>query len=154
MIDKVALVRAIATLGPIGYLSAPGTMASVVTLPLVFLLQTLAPTDFSYALLVTIIFFFGIGVINYIFCQTHHTDDPREIVIDELVGCLITFWMIPFAAKSMLIGFVLFRLFDIAKIGGVHFFERLPGAWGVMLDDVAAGLWANLLLRLIIITLY
>jgi len=77
--------------------------------------------------------------------------DPGEIVLDELLGQWLTY--LPFAALSwgwLLIGFVLFRVFDILKPYPVRNAEHwLPGGWGVMIDDVIAGLYAMLCLGLL-----
>lgn len=73
-------------------------------------------------------------------------DDPRHVVIDELAGTLVT--MIGHAATpaNLLIGFILFRAFDILKPYPIKKIERLPGAWGIVADDVAAGIFSNIIL--------
>jgi len=76
--------------------------------------------------------------------------DSNRIVIDEVAGMMITLLLIPVKLQYAVTGFVLFRFFDIAKPLGVKTAERLPGGWGVMADDVLAGVYAHLLLRLII----
>lgn len=77
-------------------------------------------------------------------------NDPHEIVVDEVAGALVTFLGVPLTPASLLTGFVAFRLLDIAKPPPIRQLERLPGAWGVLADDLAAGLLANLLLRLLL----
>ena len=75
-------------------------------------------------------------------------DDPG-IVIDEMAGMLVTFAGIPFSPESALAGFLLFRAFDVLKPWPARLIERrLAGGWGVVLDDVAAGVYGNLVLRL------
>ena len=74
--------------------------------------------------------------------------DPSWIVIDELLGILVTYSWIPVRWPLLLLGFCLFRFFDITKLFPINRLERLPGAWGVLLDDVGAGLYANLLLQI------
>ena len=76
--------------------------------------------------------------------------DSNRIVIDEVAGMMITLLFVPVKLQYAVTGFVLFRFFDIAKPLGVKTAERLPGGWGVMADDVLAGIYALLLLRLII----
>ena len=76
--------------------------------------------------------------------------DPHEIVIDEVAGALVTFLGVALTPATLLTGFVAFRLLDIAKPPPIRQFERLPGAWGVLADDLAAGLLANLLIRFLI----
>ena len=76
--------------------------------------------------------------------------DPGFVVIDEVCGQLITLIGAPLGWKSLLAGFILFRAFDIVKPPPVRSLERLPGGWGIMLDDVAAGLYALLVMRLLL----
>ncbi len=68
--------------------------------------------------------------------------DPGFVVIDEVIGQWITLLFSPFDWRHGLIALVLFRLFDITKPFPVRRFERLPGGWGIVFDDVAAGLYA------------
>ncbi len=69
--------------------------------------------------------------------------DPGEVVIDEVVGQIITFLARPDApGKYLLAGFILFRIFDVVKPFPVRRAERLPGGWGIMLDDVVAGVYS------------
>lgn len=73
--------------------------------------------------------------------------DPKEVVVDELVGVSIAIAFVPWTLVQVAGAFVLFRVFDITKPGPIGWLEhRLPGAWGVMMDDVAAGLTAGLIM--------
>ncbi|MGB8367139.1 MAG: phosphatidylglycerophosphatase A [Candidatus Babeliales bacterium] len=139
----------IATLGPIGYLTAPGTMATIVTIPMVFWLQKLFPTSIVYGGIVGGITFLSLWIVHKAQPYFKRREDPPEIVLDELAGCLITFWAIPLSTTSVIIGLLLFRFFDILKVGFIRYAEQLNGSWGIMLDDVIAALVANLILRLI-----
>jgi phosphatidylglycerophosphatase A len=76
--------------------------------------------------------------------------DPGPIVIDEVVGMLITLAFIPVGWSGALTGFVLFRLYDVIKPYPADRFERLHGGLGVMADDAMAAVYANLSLRLLI----
>ena len=76
-------------------------------------------------------------------------NDPSEIVIDEFVGCLFTFIAIKINFKTIILGFILFRIFDITKIFGIKRIEKLNGATGILLDDIAAGILSNLILQVI-----
>ena len=77
------------------------------------------------------------------------THDPGAVVSDEVCGQWIAF-AFPLAAVpwgwALPLGFILFRIFDITKIGGVRRLEKIPGKWGVLLDDVLAGLYAGVIL--------
>jgi phosphatidylglycerophosphatase A len=68
--------------------------------------------------------------------------DPQFVVIDEVAGQLITLIAIPISWKSLLLGFILFRGFDIVKPPPVRWLERLPEGYGIVIDDVGAGLYA------------
>lgn len=74
-------------------------------------------------------------------------DDPR-IVIDETIGYLTTMLWLPHSVAAIIAGFVLFRLFDIWKPAGIKTLSKWPGGWGVVMDDVLAGVYANIILRL------
>lgn len=80
--------------------------------------------------------------------HTSATKDPSYIVIDEVVGSCVTFFCVPLSGYFLLAGFILFRFFDIYKPCGVVFLEQLPGAFGVVCDDILAGLYALLMLQL------
>ncbi len=77
-------------------------------------------------------------------------DDPSEIIFDELAGQVITFFMIPISFKTLLIGFLLFRFFDIVKPFPINNMQDLDGGVGVTMDDVLAGVFANISLFLIL----
>jgi phosphatidylglycerophosphatase A len=72
--------------------------------------------------------------------------DPQEIVIDEFAGYLVTVAVVPWTPLYLTLGFILFRIFDITKAGPIKSVEKLPGTWGIILDDVAAGIIAALIL--------
>jgi len=78
-------------------------------------------------------------------------EDPQWVVIDEVSGQLLTyylfFWRLPLNWKSWLLGFILFRAFDIWKPFPARQLEHLPGGWGIMADDWMAGIYAALVLR-------
>ena len=144
---KLTLIvsKSIATLGFFGYLPAPGTMGTIVTLPLAYGLSFLTlPHQAAVILIASCVSYFVIkGAL-----QSFTTSDPSQIILDELIGTLVTFYGIQYNPTNFVVGFILFRLFDIFKPLGIKYLEKLPGAWGVLLDDVAAGVFANLILRL------
>lgn len=135
----------IATLGIIGYLPAPGTAASIFCLPLVYLISQLGSLLYLFStLLILFISFFIADKALVAFKNA----DPPEIVIDELVGILITFLFIKVSILNLLLGLVLFRIFDIFKLG-LKKVEKLPWCYGLILDDVLAGAYSCILLHLI-----
>lgn len=84
-------------------------------------------------------------------CQILKKKDASQIVMDEIVGMLITMIGIPVTPYWLLIGFFLFRLLDIVKPSPAKYFdEKVPGGWGVMMDDVIAGIYGNIILQLML----
>jgi phosphatidylglycerophosphatase A len=79
--------------------------------------------------------------------------DPSIVVIDEIVGMWISLLFLPPTWTVFAAAFIAFRAFDILKPPPVRQLERLPGGWGIMLDDVMAGVYANLLVRLVVLFL-
>jgi len=78
-------------------------------------------------------------------------EDPQEIVIDEAAGFLVSFFLIPFNAFNLILAFLIFRFFDILKPYPISAVDRgVKGGLGVVLDDLLAGVWANILLRVIL----
>jgi phosphatidylglycerophosphatase A len=122
----------------------PGTWASAVTVLLwAALAHTLVPAfrtpvALALAVLVTMI---GIPAATQV-ARGSGAKDPQFVVIDEVAGQLVTLIAVPLAWKSLLAGFILFRAFDILKPPPVRQLEALPEGTGIVLDDVAAGLYA------------
>lgn len=126
---------------------APGTTGTIGALPLYFLVRSIggAPLVFVTAILVT---FVGVWASNIIVRETEEKD-PQRIVIDEVAGVLLALSAAPQTIAGVLAAVVLFRIFDITKPFPARRLERLPGGWGVVLDDVAAGVWAAIVLWLV-----
>lgn len=76
--------------------------------------------------------------------------DPARVVVDEAAGMCITLLFVPVALKYLICGLILFRFFDIVKPLYIKKIEKLPGGWGIMLDDVLAGVYANIILQAIL----
>ena len=76
--------------------------------------------------------------------------DPGPIVIDEVLGMLITLAWLPLSLTGVLVGFVLFRLYDVVKPYPARRFEDAPGGWGIMLDDAMAGVYGQVTMRLLV----
>jgi phosphatidylglycerophosphatase A len=74
--------------------------------------------------------------------------DPGPVVIDEVLGMLLTLAWLPLSLTGVAIGFVLFRVLDVVKPFPARQFEQAPGGWGIMLDDAMAGIYGQLALRL------
>ena len=148
------LAEAIATLGGLGRVRyAPGTWGSLAGLLLAWWLTptgaglTWLPASFAYSALLIIGSLVGVAAAGR-FARAEGRTDPPSAIVDECLGMLWSVAGLPQRAGVWIAGFVLFRLFDITKLGPIRRCEALPGGWGIMADDVAAGLLTNLLLRL------
>ncbi len=136
-----------ATVLGIGYVPfAPGTVASAVALPFAWLIQrhggvlALGATDLAATAL-------GIWACD-IHVRASGNSDPSECVIDEVAGQWIACALSPCSVPGFALAFILFRTFDIAKFWPMSRLEKLPGGYGVMLDDVVAGLLAGVIVAL------
>ena len=137
----------IATVGYCGYSPiAPGTVGSAAGL-LFYLIVWWAQSPLVEILLILLLF--GAGVWAGTTSERYFGGiDPGPIVVDEVVGMLITLAFIPVSLSGALIGFLLFRLFDVIKPFPAGRLEHLPAGLGIMADDAMAGLYAHLVLRI------
>jgi phosphatidylglycerophosphatase A len=143
-----SLTMAIATGLYVGLMPrAPGTWGSLFALLPWLLLKGLSlPVYLAVLLTVFVIGFFAAGSAEKIFDQA----DAGSIVIDEILGMFITLTMAPDHPVAWFLGFILFRIFDIWKPFPVSWFDRrIHGGIGIMMDDVAAGIYALICLQLI-----
>jgi phosphatidylglycerophosphatase A len=130
----------------------PGSWASAVTVLLWAVLayglspSLRTPVAIALALLVTLI---GIPAATWV-ARASGLKDPQFVVIDEVAGQLVTLIAVPLAWKTFLAGFILFRGFDIVKPPPVRQLERLPEGTGIVLDDVAAGLYSLIVMHLLL----
>jgi phosphatidylglycerophosphatase A len=141
------LATALATVGGVGYVPiAPGTFGSAVGVLVWFLL---GPSAIVQGIAIATIF--GAGVWSAAVCERLcRRTDPGHVVIDEVVGMLITLFLIPVGWAGAFGAFLLFRLADVVKPYPANRFESLHGGLGVMADDCMAGVYANLALRAIL----
>lgn len=140
-IEKISC--AIATLGPVGYLPAPGTCGTICAVPIMYALRTMLAPSLVLMIMaaVTLVAFFAVHLALPSFTGQH---DPSQIVIDEFVGFCMLACIVPLNPILFLAGFLLFRFFDIVKPLGIKSVERLYGVIGIMLDDIAAAFYAGL----------
>lgn len=146
MILKPHAVMFLATGGYVGRIPvASGTFGSLLGFPLVFLF---AMTDWPVAALLN-----GVLIVTAAWVAAEaekllQTKDPGCIVIDEIAGMCVTMLAIPLTITTGLAGFFLFRVFDVIKPPPARQMEKmLKGGWGVVMDDVIAGIMANITLR-------
>lgn len=124
---------------------APATVTSLLVLVPVYFLVRL---PLWHALAVFVLFFIGVKLAGDL--EKSWGRDAGRITIDEVVGTLITFFCIPVSVWGLIPGFFLWRFFDIVKLPFINRSQRLPGGWGVMVDDFLAGICANVALRVVI----
>jgi len=131
-----------------GYIPiASGTFGTLVGMPLCYFLSRLGPLE---GMLFIVVFAGSAVWISGEAESVFKKKDSGLIVIDEMAGFLVTLFLIPWTAKSVVSGFFLFRLMDIAKPFPIRRLEaKLPGGWGVVGDDVLAGIYANIALRVL-----
>ncbi len=126
---------------------APGTIGSLVGILACFFLQGIP--FITYAIVTILMLIAGIfisGAAERVF----QAKDSSHIVLDEIAGVFVTFIFLPKGVTFLLAGFIAFRFFDILKPFPIRLIdEKLNGGWGIMLDDVLAGVYANILIRLI-----
>ena len=115
---------------------APGSWGSLGAL----LLWLFLPVTFLVHLsVILILFIVGVYSSNKV-VKGMDDQDPSEIVIDEAAGMGISLFLLPHSLGLYLLAFILFRIFDVLKPSFIHQVQNLPGGWGIMLDDVLAGL--------------
>ncbi len=128
---------------------APGTLTSlVVILAYKFYLFRLSWS--LYLLILFLLFFIGVYASTKVESESRKKD-PRKIVIDEACGQLLVLFRMGDAWFPILIGFLLFRIFDIAKPYPIKKVETLPSGWGIMMDDIVAAIFAGVIINLYLI---
>ena len=141
--------RAIATVFGLGYFPvAPGTVGSLAGLIVCFFLHGY---PVLYAGVFLVLFVAGIASAGRVEAS-EGMKDPSIIVIDEAACSLPAFFFIPMELPYILVGFILFRAIDIIKIPPMKHIEKLSGGWGIMLDDLMAAVYTNIILQLLVFT--
>jgi len=143
--------RLTATFFSIGYLRpGPGTWGSAATVLLWWLLtHFIAPSGQAWTAIVLAILVIVVGIPAATqVARASGKKDPQFVVIDEVAGQVITLIAVPVSWKSLLLGFILFRGFDIVKPPPVRQLEKLPEGFGIVIDDVAAGLYALVIMQI------
>ncbi|MEW6319802.1 MAG: phosphatidylglycerophosphatase A [Acidobacteriota bacterium] len=145
--DRLALL--VATFGFVGFFPiAPGTAGSLAALALYMPLRWWGGDGLQAAAIAAV---FAAGVWAATRAErVLGRSDPGPVVIDEVLGMLITLAFVPLSVAGAAAGFVLFRVMDVAKPFPAGRAERLAGGWGIMLDDAIAGLYAHAAVRLLV----
>jgi len=124
----------------------PGTLGTVVAIPIYVLFMYLGPV--TYGVFLAVALAAGIYICGYT-AKAIGVDDPKGVVWDEVVGYLVTMLWVPFGWPWIAAGFLLFRLFDIWKPWPIRWLDRnVKGGLGIMVDDVAAAIPACILLNI------
>ncbi len=139
--------KMIASFGGIGYIGkGGGTVAAVVCCIIWMILPAGILTNFRQVFFTILVCILGVWSSNKV--EAIWGKDDKKVVIDEVAGMMITLLFVPISPLNIGIGLVLFRFFDIAKPLFIRNAEQLPKGWGVMADDVLAGIYAHILLFL------
>ncbi|MEW5981560.1 MAG: phosphatidylglycerophosphatase A [Acidobacteriota bacterium] len=139
----------VATFFGVGYAPvAPGTVGSLAAIPVLVLIRGTAPLWLE-ASFVVILFALGVwsasAAERLLACE-----DPGPVVVDEVVGMVIAMVGVPLSWPAVMVAFLAFRVMDIVKPPPARRLERLGGGWGIMADDVAAGVYANLAMQVLL----
>jgi len=126
---------------------APGTMGALFMLIIYYFMPPIS--TLTLGIIILIIFIIGVWVASIAEAELGH--DASQINIDEVLGMLINLFLFEKTIFNLVGAFIFFRLFDILKPFPVNISQKLPRGWGVMLDDVLAGIYGNFALRIIIL---
>ena len=136
----------IATCGYLGYAPlAPGTVGSAAGVALFYAIRATGSVTLEIAAILILLI---AGIWSATIAEEHLGGlDPGPVVIDEVVGMLITLALLPVNATGVIVAFVVFRILDVIKPWPAGRFEALPGGLGVMADDTMAAVYGNLIMR-------
>ena len=127
---------------------APGTFGTLAAIPLAIVINSMGAI---YGVLSLVIFVSGAVFTSGLSRKLVGREDPPEIVIDEVAGFSLTLFLLPLSWFSLSLGFLLFRLFDISKPFPIKRLEKIKGGFGIVMDDLLAGIYANLVLRIVLL---
>jgi len=145
---KDAVAKFIATGAWSGYFPlVPGSIGTLPAWGLAYFWLGHSQLALGVALAITM----AAGVWAAGYCERFWGHDPRKIVIDEWAGMFISVLFVPLSITNYLIALVGFRVFDVIKLWPARRLENLPGGWGVMMDDVAAGIQTNIVVQIILL---
>lgn len=145
------LARVLASGFGVGYLPvAPGTWGSLEAVLLVWLIDCFIPLSTTFVLsTLLVVLIYPAVVLCSCFARQSNRSDPQQIVLDEILGQILCLLWVPISAASLVAGFLLFRLFDIVTPFPARRAEKLPLGLGIIGDDLIAGLYAGICLRIL-----
>jgi len=126
---------------------ASGTLGSAVAIVFYFIPGFESPAILGLVVLLV----FGLGIKASSIMEKRYGHDPAEVTIDEVVGMWITLFLLPKTLLVALAAFFIFRFFDIIKPFPAHTFDIMPGGFGIMMDDVISGIYANITIQLLLL---
>ena len=144
----IKIHQQIASCFGVGFIKGGGTITALTGCAAWWMIQR--DGVFDHAMIAVTLLITVMGVWSASKVEPQWGKDSSRVVIDELAGMFISVLFVPVTIKWMIIGLILFRFFDIVKPLFIRKTEALPGGWGVMADDVLAGVYSNLVLQLII----
>ena len=144
---RVGVAKVIATFFFTGHSPvAPGTAGTLAAIPLYYVLSfTPVYIYLLLTVLITLVSVWASGVAEGIYGKT----DPGQVVADEVCGFLVTMVLVPATLSKIFMGFLFLRLFDIAKPYPVRKLEKFSGGWGIVSDDLAAGVYACIAIHIL-----
>jgi phosphatidylglycerophosphatase A len=126
----------------------PGTWGTLAAVPLYLVLRQFSPI--TYLIILTVAILFGVWICH-ITARDFGEADPGPIVWDEMVGFWLALWVAPNGWQWIVGAFILFRAFDIFKPWPINVAqEKLPGGWGIVVDDLLAGLYTWIIIQLVV----
>ncbi len=142
------LSKLISTSLGIGYIGkGAGSVAAAVCCLAWYFIQIRGVNTPATFAVITLLFFAGVWAASVV--EREWGKDPNRVVIDEVQGMCVSLFMLPVTWKYVLLAFILFRFFDITKPLFIRKAEALPSGWGVMMDDLLAGICSNVILQLV-----
>ena len=139
-------IKLISTFFYVGYLPfIPGTFGSLAGVFLIYFIQN---NTFLYLLVTLVLLIMGFCTAGKA-AELFKRPDPKYVVIDEVAGMLVSFLFLPYDLKLLIIGFFIFRVLDTLKPFPASRLERLHGSAGIMSDDLAAGIYTNIILQVV-----
>ena len=144
---KMSFHKICASVFGIGFIGKGGGTIASIFYGIIWLLLPATYTNSYWQLIITV-FIIALGVWNSNVVDSHWGKDSSKVVIDEVAGMAITLLYLPHTIGSMIAGLILYRFFDILKPLGIKKLESWPKGWGVMADDVLAGLYALIIMHI------
>ncbi|MFD1187229.1 phosphatidylglycerophosphatase A family protein [Pontibacter rugosus] len=147
----IRLHKLVSTSLGIGYIGkGGGTVAAVATCLALYAMQLTGGGQLVLWLPWLTVLLTGLGVWSATQVEPLWGKDDKKVVIDEVAGMCISLLFLPLTPVTLMVGLLLFRFFDIAKPLFIRKMENFKGGWGVMLDDVLAGVYANIVLQILL----